>query len=242
MATHSSVLAWRIPGTGEPAGLLSMGSYRVGHDWSDLAAAAAPWKKSYDPSRQYIKKQSHYFANKCPSTQSYGFFSSHVWMWELNHKEVCVPKNWCFWTMVLEKTLESPLDCKEIKPVNPKGNQSWLFIGRTDAEAETPIFGHLIGRITHWKGPWCWERLKAGEGDDRGWDGWIASLTDGHEFEQTMGVCDGQGSFTCCSPWGLNKLDTNERLNWTETQCFPLWSRLLVKVTLKGHTVSYSFN
>ena len=78
--------------------------------------------------------------------QSYGFSSSHVWMWELDYKESWVPKNWCLWTVVLEKTLESPLDCKEIQPVNPQGNQSWIFIGRTDAEAETPIFGHLMGR------------------------------------------------------------------------------------------------
>ena len=86
-----------------------------------------------------IKKQRYYFANKGPSSQSYGFSSSHVWMWELDYKESWAPKNWCFWTVVLEKTLESPLDCKEIQPVHPKGSQSWIFIGRTDAEAETPI-------------------------------------------------------------------------------------------------------
>ena len=99
----------------------------------------APWKKSYDQPRQHIKKQRHYFANKGPSSQSYGFFSSHVRMWELDHKESWVLKNWCFWTLALEKTLESPLDCKEIQPVNSKGNKSWMFIGRADAEAETPI-------------------------------------------------------------------------------------------------------
>ena len=94
-----------------------------------------PWKKSYDQPRQHIKKQRHYFTNKGPSSQSYGFSSSHVWMWESDHKESWVLKNWCFQIVVLEKTLESPLDCKEIKPVNSKGNQSWIFIGRTDAEA-----------------------------------------------------------------------------------------------------------
>ena len=99
----------------------------------------APWKKNYDQPRQHIQKQRHYFANKGSSSQSYGFSSSHVWMWELDYKESSVPKYWCFWTVVLENTLESPLDCKEIKSVNPKGNQSWIFIGRTDAEAETPI-------------------------------------------------------------------------------------------------------
>ena len=98
-----------------------------------------PWKKSYDQPRQHIKKQRHYFANKSPPSQGYGFSSSHVWMWELDNKKSWVPKNWCFWTVMLEKTLESPLDCKEIQPVHPKGDQSWVFIGKTDAEAETPI-------------------------------------------------------------------------------------------------------
>ena len=92
------------------------------------------------------RKQRHYFATKGPSNQSYGFSSSYVWMWELNYKESWAPKNWCFWTAVLEKTLESLLDCKEIQPVYPKGNKSWIFIGRTEAEAETPILGHLMGR------------------------------------------------------------------------------------------------
>ena len=138
----------------------------------------APWKKSYDQPWQHIKKQRYYFANKGPSSQSYGFSSSHVWMWELDYKESWVPKNWCFWTVVLEKTLESPLDSKEMKPVNLKGNKSWMFIGRTDAEAETPILWLLDEELTHLKRPWCWEGLKAaGEGDHRGRDGWIASPT-----------------------------------------------------------------
>ena len=102
--------------------------------------------------------------------------SSHVWMWELDYKESWAPKNWCFWTVVLEKTLESPLDCKEIQPVHPKGDQSWVFIGRTDAKAET--LATWCEELTHLKRPWYWERLKAGgEGDDRGWDGWMASQT-----------------------------------------------------------------
>ena len=99
----------------------------------------APWKKSYDQPRQHIKKQRHYFADKGSSSQSFGFSSGHVWMWELDYKESWALKNWCLWTVVLQKTLENPLDCKEIKLVNPKGNQSLTFIGRTDAEAETPI-------------------------------------------------------------------------------------------------------
>ena len=100
-------------------------------------------------------------------------------MWELDYKESQLPKNWCFWTLMLEKTLESPLDCKEIQPVHPKGDHFWVFIGRTDVEAETPILGPPDAKS--WlilKRPWCWERLRAaGEGDDRGWDGWMASLT-----------------------------------------------------------------
>ena len=120
------------------------------------------------------KKQRHYFVNKGLCSQDYGFSSSHVWIWELDYKEDWAPRNWCFWTVVLEKTLENPLHCKEIQPVHPKGDQSWVFMGRNDVEAETPILwppdmkSWLI-----WKD---WERLKVGgEGDDRGWDGWTAS-------------------------------------------------------------------
>ena len=105
-----------------------------------------PWEESYDQPRQHIKKQRDYFVNKGPSSQGYGFSSSHVWMWELDHKKSWVPKNWCFWTVVLEKTFESPLDCKETQPVHPKGNLFWILIGRTDAEAEIPILGHLTWR------------------------------------------------------------------------------------------------
>ena len=136
----------------------------------------ATWKKSYDQPRQHIKKQRHYFANKGLSSQSYGFSSSHVWTWELDHKEGWGPNNWCFWTVVLEKTLESPLDCKEIQPVNPKGNQSLIFMGRTDIETGT--LATWCKELTHWKRPRCWERLKAGEeGHNKGWDGWMASPT-----------------------------------------------------------------
>ena len=121
-----------------------------------------------------ISKSRHYFANKGPSTQSYGFSSSHLQIWELDYKENWPPKNWCFWTVVLEKTLESSLGCKKIQPIHPKGNQSWIFIGRTDVEAETPILWPPDAKS--W--PRCWEWLKVGgEGDDRGWDDWMASLT-----------------------------------------------------------------
>ena len=140
----------------------------------------APWGKKPMTNLDNIKKQRHHFGNKVPSSQSYGLSRSHVWMWELDHKEGRVLKNWPFQTVVLEKTLESPLDFKEIQPVHPKGNQSWIFIGRTDAETER-ISNTLETRceeLTHWKRPWCWVRLKAGEGDNRGWDGWwMASPT-----------------------------------------------------------------
>ena len=132
----------------------------------------APWKESYDKPRQHVKKQKHHFADKGLYSQSYGSSSSHVWMWELDHKD-WAPKNWCFRTVVLEKTLESPLNCKEVEPLNPKRNQPWIFIGRTDAEAEALIL--WLPALKTWligKDPWCWERLRAkGEEGSRGWDG-----------------------------------------------------------------------
>ena len=112
-----------------------------------------PWKESYDQSTQHIEKQRHYFANKGLSSQSYVFPSSHVWMWDLDYKESWALKNWCFWTVVLERTLESPLDYKEIQPVHPKGDQSWIFIGSTDAEAETPIVWPLMWRTDSFEDP-----------------------------------------------------------------------------------------
>ena len=145
-------------------------------DCSHEIKTLAPWKKSYDQPRQHIQKKRHYFANKGPSSQSYSLSSSHIWMWELDYKESWVLKNWCFWTVVLEKTLESLLDSKEIQPVHPKGNQSWIFFERTDAEAETPIL--WCKELAYLKRPWHWERLKVGgEADDRGWGGWMTSPT-----------------------------------------------------------------
>ena len=136
------------------------------------------WKESYDQPTQHIKKQRHYFANKGPSSQGYGFSSGHVWMWKLDCKESWAPKNWCFWTVVLEKTLESPLDFKEIQTVHSKGDQPWMFFGRTDAKAETPILwppdvkswfigkalmlGGIGGR--RWRG---WQRMR-----------WLDGITD----------------------------------------------------------------
>ena len=146
---------------------------------------ACSLEEKLDQLRQHIKKKRHCFANTVLSSQSYGFSCSHVWMWELDYKESWALKNWCFWTVVLEKTLESPLECTEIKPVHPKGNQSWIFIGGTDAEAETPILWPPDSKnLTHLKRPWFWERLKAGgEGDTEDeMVGWFHQLH-GHEFE-----------------------------------------------------------
>ena len=146
------------------------------------------------------------------------FPSNHVWMWELDYKEKWVLKNWCFWSMVLEKTLESPLDCKVIKPVNCKGNQSWIFIGRTDAEAETStLWPHDAKNWLTEKRPWCWERLKAvGEGDNRGCDGWMVSLMRWTWVWASSRNWWWTGKLACCSPWGHRELDTTEWLNWTE--------------------------
>ena len=175
----------------------------------------APWKKSNDQPRQLIKKQRHYFANK---GQSFGFSSNNVQMWELDNKESWAPKNWCVWTVVVEKTLESPLGCKEIQPVHPKGNQSWIFIGRTDAEAATPILWPPdVKSWLIWKAPDAgkdWRQEEKGKTEDE-MIGWHHRLN-GHEFEQAPGVGDGQGVLMCCSPWGHKESDRTEWLNWSD--------------------------
>ena len=190
----------------------------------------APWKKSFDKPRQHIKKQRHYFANKVLCSQSYGFFSSHVWMWELDYKESWVPKNWCFWIVVLEKTLESPLDCKKIQPLHPKGNQSWISIGRIDAKAEAPILW-----LPDVKNSLIWKDPDAGKIESRrkrGWQRmrWLDGITDSidNEFEQAPGVGDGQGGMTCYNPWGHKELDTTERLNWTELNMIYFFNLLYI--------------
>ena len=157
-----------------------------------------------------MKKQRHYFANKGPSSQSYGFSSSHVWVWELEYKESWALKNWCFWTVVLEKTLESSLDCNEMQPVHPKGNQSWIFSGRTDAVAETLILclpdakSWLIGKDPDAGKDWRQEDKGTTEDEMVGWH----HRLDGHEFEQALGVGDGRGSLGCCSPCNLRDRQT----------------------------------
>ena len=138
------------------------------------------------------------------------------WMWEFGYKESWAPKNWCFWTMVLKKTLESPLDYKEIKPVNPKGNQSWIFIGRTNAEADPLILwppdgkDWLLGKDPDAGKDWRQEEKGTTEDEMVGWHHQL----DGHEFEQALRIGDGQGSLACCSPWGRKESDMTEQLNW----------------------------
>ena len=163
-------------------------------------------------------KQRHYFANKGPSSQGYGFSSSHVWMWELDYKESWAWKKWCFWTMVLEKTLESPLDCKEIQPVHPKRDQSWVCIGRIDAEAEAPVLWPPYVKIwLIWKDP---DAGKDGRQEERGmtedemvgWHHWL----NGDGFGWTLGVGDGQGGLACYGSWGRRVgHDWVTELNWT---------------------------
>ena len=179
----------------------------------------APWKESYDQPRQRIKNQRYYFANKGPFRQGYDFSSGHVWMRELDCEESWAPKNWCFWTVVLEKTLESLLNCKEIQPVHSKGDQSWVFIGRTDAEAETPILcppdakNWLI-----WKDPDAGKDWRQEEKGMTGWDGWMASRT------QWTRVWVGSRSWSWTGKPGMLQFLESQRvghdwvteLNWTE--------------------------
>ena len=185
-----------------------------------------PWKESYDQPRQHIKKQRHYFLNKGPSSQGYGFSSSHVWMWELDYKESWVPKNWCFWTVVLEKTLESPLDCKEIQPVHPKGDQSWVFIGRTEAEIETPILWppHVKNWLI-WKDPAAgkdWGQEEKGMTEDE-MVGWHHQLNEHESVNSSVN----SGSWWWTGKPGVLRFMGPQRirqdwvtaLNWTN----PIW-------------------
>ena len=138
----------------------------------------APWKESYDQPRHHIKKQRYYFGNKGPSSQSYSFSSGHVWMWELDYKESWAPKTWCFWTVVLGKTLESPTDCKEVQPVHPKGNQSWIFGLMLKLKLQS--FGHLMRRTDLLEKTLMLGKIEGGRRrgrQRRGWDGWMASPT-----------------------------------------------------------------
>ena len=175
----------------------------------------ALWKKSCDQPRQHIKKQRLHFTNKGLSSQGYGFSNSHVWMWKLDYKESWVPKNWCFWTVMLEKTLESSLDCKEIKRVNPKRSQPWIFIRKTDAEAlihwPPDAKNWLIGKDPDAGKDWRQEEKGMTEDEMVWWH----HQPDRHEFKQAPGVGDGQGGLACCS-YRVTKCQT-WLSNWTTT-------------------------
>ena len=211
MATYSSSLAWRILWTEEPGGLQSMGSQTARHNWSVLVHTHI-WQV-------YNRVYSFYsfvllLMNIGLSSQGYGFSSSHVWLWELDYKERWALKNWCFWTVVLHKTLESPLDSKEIQPVHPQGNQFWILIGRTDAEAETPIPWPLY--VKNWlsgKAPdaWKdWKRRRRGRQRRR----WLDGITD--SMDMSLGkLRELVGDLACCSPWGRKESETTE--DWTDS-------------------------
>ena len=157
-----------------------------------------------------------YFANKGPSSQGYGFSSGHVWMRELDCEESWAPKNWCFWTVVFEKALESPLACKEVQPVHSEGDQPWVFFGRIDAKAETPVLwpphvkSWLIGKDCDAGRHWGQKEKETTENEMAGWHHWL----DGWESEWTL------GGLACCNSWGRKESDTTERLNWTELWCY----------------------
>ena len=211
MATHSSVLAWRIPGTGEPGGLPSMGvaQSRTRLKWLSSSSRISKHLDSTLKAGITLPTKVHLVKAMVFPVVMYG-------CWELDYEESWVLKNWYFWTVVLEKTLESPLDCKEIQPVHPKGDQFWVFIGRTDNEAETPII--WPPDMKNWLLENDPDAGKDWRQDKRGWErmvGWHHWFN-GHEFKQALGVGDGQRSLACCSPRGHKDLDMTEWLNWTK--------------------------
>ena len=171
-----------------------------------------------NPKERQCQRMLKLLHNCTHSSQGYGSSSDHVWMWELDCEESWAPKYWCFWTVVLEKTFESPLYCKEVHPVQPTGGQSWVFIGRTDAKAETPILlpphvkGWLIGKDSDAGKDWGQEEKGTTEDEMAGWHHGL----DGRESEWSPGVGDGQEGLACCDSWGFRELDRTERLNWTD--------------------------
>ena len=218
---------WRNNGTSGRLYFLGGSKITADRDCShEIKKKLTPWEKSYDQSRQHRC----YFVNKGPSSQGYGFSSSHVWMWELDYKESWALKNWCFWTVVLAKTLESPLDCKEIQPVHP-GGKSILNIHWKDWcwSWNSNILATWCEGLTHLKRPWCWERLTAGgEGDNRGWDGWMASPTQWTWVWAALRVGDGQGSLRA-AVYGVTK-------NWTRLS---YWTELKARTIISPNVTLY---
>ena len=208
MATHSDMLAWKMPWSEESGRLQSMGLQRE-HNWrTKHKVLLAPWEKSYDKPSQHIKRLRHYFSNKGPHSQSYGFSNSHVQMWELDHKEGWALKNWCFWTIVLEKTLKIPLDSMEIKPLILKEiNPEYLLKGLM-LKLKLQYFSHLMRRTSSLEKILMLREIEGRRRrvtDDEifGCHHWLNE----HEFEQTLGYSEGQGSLMCYSPWVYKNSD-----------------------------------
>ena len=242
MAPQSSTLAWTIPWREEPGRLQSMGVRRVKtlterlHFHFSLSCIG---EGNGNPLQCSCLENSR--DGGAWWAAIYGVAQSRtrlkLWMWELDDKESWLPKNWCFWTVVLEKTLESPLNCKKLQSVHPKGNQSWTFIGRTDVGAEAPILwppdakswltwkDHDAGKDCRWE--------EKGMIEDK-MVGWHHQLN-GHEFEQALGDGEGQRSLVCCGPWGRRELGTTERLSWTEL-CLYVYMYKLLCATLMEYS------
>ena len=206
MATHSSFLAWRIPWTQEP-GIIYLQFYKL------------LGRKVMTNLDSILKSRDITLPTKVRLVKTMVFPVVIYRLYLLDYKESWVPKNWCFWTVMLEKTFESPLDCKEIQPVHPKWDQSWVLIVKADVEAETPILWPPDGKNwLIWKDSvagkdWRWEEKGTTEDEMVGWHHWL----NGHEFEQVPGVGDGQGGLAFCSPWGCKESGTTEQLNWNCT-------------------------
>ena len=198
-----SITSWQIE-----RGIMEIVENFIWGVLKSLQTVIAPWNQKMLKPTQHIKKQRHHFAIKGPYNQSFGFSSSHVWMWEMDHKEGWAQANWCFWITVLEKTPENPLGCEEIKLINPKGNQPWIFTEKTEIEAETAILwppdakSWLICKDPDAGKDW---RQEKGTTEDE-MVGWHHQLN-GHEFEQIPGDSEGQGNLVCWSPWSRKELD-----------------------------------